>query len=85
MKLTARVPRNIALQERLIKGFAEVIHKETGVDPNDGWQIVNALTVVAATIAYRNGAQLGNDVTMFADSIKDQTSEALIFMIQRGK
>lgn len=85
MAITARIPRNTALQERLINQFAEVIYKEIGTNLDEGYQIVNALIVMASTVAYRSGAKLGDDVEMFAESVKKQTAEALTFMIKRGK
>lgn len=84
MSITARIPRNAALQERLIKEFSDVIYKEIGTNLDDGWPVVNALIIMAATVAYRSGAQLGDDVAMFAESVKEQTAEALDFMIKRG-
>ena len=82
---TRRILRNTAIQERLIKGFSDVIYREIGTNTTHGWDVVNALILMAATIAYRSGAQLGDDVTAFAESVKEQTSEALSFMIKRCK
>ena len=86
MNITARIPRNVALQERLIIEFSKVIAKE-GEETfyKDGWQIINALVVMVATVAYRHGAKAGEDVSEFADSVQAQTTEALTFMIGCGK
>ena len=86
MTLTARIPRNKELQIRLITEFGNIIAKE-GEETfyHDGLQIINALLVMVATVAYRHGAKSNEDVSEFADSVQAQTAEALTFMIGRGK
>lgn len=85
MSITTRIPRNVALEERLIIGFSDILYKEVGTNLDHGWTIVDALVSLISTVAYRSGAESEEDVVMFSNNVKQMTVEALTFMIHNKK
>ena len=86
MTLFAKIPDNLALQEKLINEFSGTIYRYTDNDvKRHGHDIVHALMALIATTAYRSGVATDKEIAVVCGNFQERLAEAIDFMNRRGK